>query len=42
MNYVPSILTNLAVTESDELLLFLRKFVQLALDCICNLLSNFE
>ena len=42
MNYVPSIFTNLAVTESDELLSFLRKFVQLALHCVHNLPSKFE
>ena len=42
MNYVPSIFTNLAITESDELLPSLRKFVQLALHCICNLPSKFE
>ena len=42
MNYVPSVFTNLAVTQSDELLLSLRKFVQLALLCICNLSSKFE
>ena len=42
MNYVPSVLTNLAVIESDELLSSLRKFVQLALHYVCNLLSNFE
>ena len=42
VNYVPSILTNLAVTESDELLLSLRKFVQLALHCVRSLLSKFE
>ena len=42
MNYVPSIFTNLAVTKSDELLSSLRKFVQLALHCIRNLLSKFE
>ena len=42
MNYISSVLTNLADTESDELLLSLRKFVQLALQCVHNLLSNFE
>ena len=40
VNYVPSILTNLAVTESDEILSSLRKFVQLALHCIRSLPSN--
>ena len=42
MNYVPSIFTNLAVTESNELLSSFRKFVQLALHCVRNLLSKFE
>ena len=42
VNYVPSILTNLAVTESDELLSSLRKFVQLAFHCIRSLPSKFE
>ena len=42
VNYVPSILTNLAVTESDELLSSLRKFVQLALHCVRSLPSKFE
>ena len=42
VNYVPSIFTNLAVTESDELLSSLRKFVQLALHCVHNLLLKFE
>ena len=42
MNYVPSVFTNFAVTESDELLSSLKKFVQLALHCVRNLPSNFE
>ena len=42
VNYVPSILTNLAVIESDELLSSLRKFVQLALHCVLSLPSKFE
>ena len=42
MNYVPSIFTNLAVTESDELLSSLRKFVQLALHYVRNLRSKFK
>ena len=42
VNYVPCILTNLAVTESDELLSSLRKFVQLALHCVRSLPSKFE
>ena len=42
VNYVPSILTNLAVTESDELFSSLRKFVQLALHCVRSLPSKFE
>ena len=42
VSYVPSILTNLAVTESDELLSSLRKFVQLALHCVRSLPSKFK
>ena len=43
VNYVPSIFTNLVVTESDELqVLSLKKFVQLALHCVRNLPSKFE
>ena len=42
MNYVPGFFTNLAVTESDELLLSVRKFVQLALHCVRNLSMIFE
>ena len=42
MNYVPSIFTNLVVTQSDELLLSLKKFLQLALHCVRNLPSKFE
>ena len=42
VNYIPSILTNLAVTESDELLSSLRKFVQLALHCVRSLPSKFK
>ena len=42
MNYVPSLFTNLAVTESDELLSSLTKFVQLALHCVRNFPSKFE
>ena len=42
VNYVPSILTNLAVTESDELLSSLRKFMQQALHYVRSLPSKFE
>ena len=42
MNYVLRVFTNLTVTESDELLSFVKKFVQLALHCIRNLSSKFE
>ena len=42
VNYVPSIFTNLAVTESDELVSSLRKFVQLALHCVRSLPLIFE
>ena len=42
VNYVPSILTNLAVTKSDELLSSLRKFMQLALHYVRSLPSKFE
>ena len=42
MNYVPSVFTNLVVIESNELLSSSKKFVQLALHCVLNLLSNFK
>ena len=42
VNYVPSILTNLAVTESNELLSSVRKFVQLALHCVRSLPLKFK
>ena len=42
MNYVPSVFTNLVVIECEELLLSLRKFVQLALYRVRNLPSNFK
>ena len=42
LNYVPSIFTNLLVTESDELLSSLRKFVKLALYCVRSLPLKFE
>ena len=42
MNFVPSIFTNLMVTQSDEFLLSLKKFMQLALHCVRNLPSKFE
>ena len=42
MNYVPSVFTNLAITESDELFLSLREFVQLALHCVRNLALKFK
>ena len=42
MNYVPSAFTNLTITESDELFLSFREFVQLALHRVRNLLSKFK
>ena len=42
VNYIPSIFTNLAITESDELLSSLKKFMQLALHCVRSLPSIFE